>query len=453
MRKFNGQFIAQQVLASVPADGGGATRFDTDLPLAIGQALADINGFSISGDVLVWLITDNEQDVSGMKTIDPLYQKIIDEPGFRAVYLYPLLKEGGAPAPPDHALVMYLLHYSVQKSNLRTNALADEVGKRIGNAPISWYPFEDHIGFDSSSVKASGQPVEFVDGKLVLPAVVEGVPPEFTLEFHLSSQLRGREIVSGKITKPVVMLTRVPESILVEGSRDSWNAQVSPSSLAIKAKQSSKNYSALLKANDATFHPAGFWSAVWNSTSDPVDATLQLTLTDIQTKMDLSAADQVKNLERIENFLKKGQKSNKPLNIPITFRVEYNSTGRRLLVCLLALFGAGLVAGTASIFLIKSQYELGTPSGEQLLSLPIIGKQSITIEGARAATISKKFGKLVIAPAIGYRLNGENAPRRLGESREDFQIESERDGKAYRYSIGRLIKQSKEPIEHDPILD
>src|SRR6185503_2632941 len=141
----------------------------------------------------------------------------------------------------------------------------------------------------------------------------EGNLPEFTLEFRLNSQLRGREITNGKITNPAVTINQLPESIQAEGNKDSWAAQVSPTSLAIKPKQSSKNYSASLKANDATFHPVGFWSAVWNSTSDPVEATLQFKLTDIQTKMDLSAADQVKNLERIENFLKKGQNGSKPI--------------------------------------------------------------------------------------------------------------------------------------------
>src|SRR6185503_3189132 len=107
-------------------------------------------------------------------------------------------------------------------------------------------------------------PAKFVDGSLELPAVQEGSPPEFAIQFRLNSELRGREIQSGKISRPGAALDQIPETLEAEGDPNSWSAEISPNTFAMKSKQPSLGvYSAVVRGSGVTFHPASFWSAVW----------------------------------------------------------------------------------------------------------------------------------------------------------------------------------------------
>jgi len=451
LRKYDGPFNAPQILANVPQQ---VTKFDTDIPKAVEQALADIRGLPVTGDVLIWLVTDNVQDTGGNTSIDPLYQKIAGEKNFRAAYLFPLAKENGvALGPNEEAMVMYLLHYAPQKSALAINRFADDAGHKIGNAPITWYPFEEQIHLDQADIKVNGEAAQIIDGKLALPAISEGAPPEFTIAFHLNSQLRGREILSGKITNPLVVLGSLPESLSSDGDIDKWTTEIAPRSLAMKAKQSTTgNYTAQVKAA-GTFHPSSFWNAVFNSTSEPVDAWLQFAPTDVKTRMDLPLLGRVKNLQSIETVVQQEQNSRAVIRLPMTFQVEYNRLWRRLLAALLALAGLGSAATVTGALLMKTTYQLTTPIGERLLKLPLIGSETLKIRDDRVAVLSKRFGALTVAPAPDYLLDGTVAPRRLADGQEEFMLINQTDGSHYYYAIHRVTGPSPEPVPRDTILD
>ena len=453
-RRYDGKHDPAMVLARVPA-ANQAVGLNTDLPEALELTLGDIRGLSVSGDVLVWLVTDNEQDVGGQGTVDPLYQKIKSEQAFRAGYIFPLVKENGSMLPPSQsALVMYLLHYSAQKSSLAVNRLADDAGKKIGNEPVTWYPFEQQINLDKANVTVNSEPTKFVDGKLELPPVQEGTPPEFAIQFRLNSELRGREIQSGRIARPVVALDQVPETLAAEGEGNSWSADISPTAFALKPKQSSLGtYSAVVRGNGIAFHPASFWSAVWDSTSDPIDASLQFTPADLKTKMDVRALSTVKNLASIESVVQQGQNSKNPIRIPMTFRVEFNSLWRRAVAGLLFAVVLGGAGSGACLLFLKSRYQLVTPGGERVLALPLIGSESITIGHDQAAVISKRPGKLMVAAASGFALEGGAVSRRLNDRVDSFAIANQQDGRTYSYSISRLSKPSQGTTGRDTILD
>lgn len=454
-RRYDGKYDPATVLAHVPTVTQ-AIGLNTDLLQALELAVGDIRGLSVSGDVLVWLVTDNEQDVGTPGTVDPLYQKIRDEREFRAGYIFPLVKENGSMlAPSQDALVMYLLHYSAQKSSLTLNRLADDAGKKLGNEPVTWYPFEEQIKLDQANISVNSEPTKFVDGKLELPPVQEGTPPEFAIQFRLNSDLRGREIQSGKIARPVASLDQVPETLEAEGDANSWSADISPSTFALKSKQSSLGvYSAVVRGSGITFHPASFWSAVWNSTSDPVDASLHLTPADLKTKLDVQALSKVKNLASIESVVQQGQNNKNPIRIPMTFNVQFNSLWRRAVAGLLGVVVLVGAVGGASLLFLKSRYQLVTPSGERVLALPLIGSESITIGHDRAAVISKRPGKLTVAAASGFALDGGTVSRRLNDRADSFVIANQQDGRSYSYSISRLSKPTaQEKTGRDSILD
>lgn len=453
-RRYDGKQVPAAVLAQVPT-ANQAAGLNTDLIEALELALADIRGLSVPGDVLVWLVTDNEQDVGAPGTVDPLYQKIRDEKRFRAGYVFPLVKENGSMLPASRpAMVMYLLHYSTQKSSLIVDRLADDVGKKIGNEPITWYPFEEQINLDQANITVNSEPTKFVDGRLELPPVQEGTPPEFAIQFRLKSQLRGQEIVSGKIARPIAVLDEAPDSVEAEGDSNSWSAEISPATLALKSKQSSLGtYSAVVRAAGVTFHPASFWSAVRNSDSDELVVSLQFTPADIKTKMDSQALAPVKNLASIQNVVQQGQNSKNPIRIPMTFHVEFNSLWRRVAAGLLGVVLLGGAAGGASLLFLKSKYQLITPGGERVIALPLIGSESITIGHDRAAVISKRPGKLTVAAASGFVLDGGAVSRRLNDRADSFVIANQQDGRSYSYSISRLSKPSQETASRDTILD
>jgi hypothetical protein len=452
LRKYNGGFQMANILTSVPQQ---VTPYDTDIAKAFDQALADIKGFACTGDVLIWLITDNVQDTGGATSIDPLYQKITGETNIHAAYIFPLLKENGTPlTATQEAMVMYLLHYASQKSSLNLNHLADEVGKRIHNEPISWYPFEDQIKLEQGNVTVNSLPAGFVDGRLVLPAAREGAPPEFAIQFRLNSQLRGREILSGKLSRPNVMIERIPEMVETEGDPNSWSAEISPSSLAIKSRQASSNtYAVTVRASNLAFHPNSFWNGLWNSTSEPIEASVQFAPNDVQTRISVASLSQVKNLASIQNVLQQGQNSKKTIRLPISFQVEYNTLWRRLLALVMAMvFICGVITGTSVIFM-KTHYQLTTPAGEQLLRLPFMGRESIVINGARAATINKRFSRIHLAAAQGYAIDGAGGARPLRNDADQFLIEDQQDGRRYSYSIQRLRKAKQGAAKRDNFLD
>jgi hypothetical protein len=450
-RLYDGRFDPPKILAQVPQQTPGQ---NTDIVEAFEQAMADIQGFGISGDTLLWIVTDNVQDAGGSMVLDPLYQKIVSEKNIRAAFIFPLLKENGTVLQPTQvAMVMYLLHYAPQNSPLNINRMADDVGKKIENEALTWYPFEEQIKLDQANLLVNSEPAQIVDGRLVLPAIKEGTSPEFAIQFRLNSQLRGREIVSGKLSRPIVIVQSTPESLEAEGDPNAWSGEISPSSLTIKARQSSAtNYTAMIRATNLSYRPSSFWNAVWGATSEPVDAVMQFAPEAVQTKLSLPALSQVKNLSSIQNVIQQGQNSKKAIAIPITFQVQYESLWRRVIASLMALSVLGLALAGAGVMLIKTRYELATPTGERILHLPLIGNETILINNEQAALITRKFGKLNVTATNNYKIDGELATRHLRDE-DRFVLYGPQVGRSYDYSIKRLRKAQNVSVERDTILD
>lgn len=448
LRRYDGKNDVAQILGNIP--GAQNISGNTDLREAVELVLADQKGLPIQGDILIWMITDNVQDVRGQGSVDPLYQRIVSEPNFRAAYIYPLVKENNAALPQGKdAMVMYLLHYSPQGAFTGIDRLADDAGRKVGNDATTWIPFEGRISIDEGSIVVNSEPVRLVDGRLELPPVAEGTPPEFNIQFYIKSQLRGREIKSGKLATPKAIV-QLPDSIEVQGDQSAWRATVSPTDLTLKSqKKSQVQYTARVTAGELTLHPASFWDAVWGSTSEPIDASLQLTPTDVQTKMDVSEFSSVKNLSSIQNILQQSQNNRRPIIIPMRFQVEFSTVGRRILVGAVALVAILGVIGISSIFFIKTPFELSTPSGEQMLILPVIGSAYLSDDGARAAVIKKRFGSISVASLGEYTLDGGQRARLLSPTSDSFVIVNQSLNRADQYHIRRKRRATKDKIDRE----
>jgi hypothetical protein len=172
--------------------------------------------------------------------------------------------------------------------------------------------------------------------------------------------------------------------------------------------------------------------------------------------MDVSALNQVKNLQGIENKVRQSQKNIRRTTIPMSFQVRFNSLWRRVLVGLAGLGLVGLALGGASLFTVKSRYELSTPFSDQpqTLALPVIGRSYITIKGDRAAVITKRFGKMSVAPLGSYTVNGTLRAHPLADNINSFELENQGEQKRYSYILNRVVRGGEpQAIGHDDFLD
>jgi len=453
-RKYDGKYDPSAIAGKVPT-AGDAKGANTDIPEALELALKDIDGLKVSGEVLIWLVTDNVQDVAGAGEIGPFYEKIKNSNEFQAAYIFPLTSENGAKLPPsEEAMVMYLFQYSKKPARPGLDKMADDVGRRIGNVPVSWFPIDKGVELNEAGIRVNDEVSALVDGKLKLPDVLEGRQPEFTLQFPFESKLKNLRIVQSKIIPQKTTSLTLPPTIEAQGDVNSWRGRITPTDLTLEAgKRSEVTYTTSL-AGDMTFRPSSFWTAVWDSTSEPIEATFDYRLMDVEAQMDVSALNQVRNLRGIENNVRQSQKNIRSRSIPMSFHVQYNSLWRRVVLGLLGVLLIGAVLGGTSLFLVKQRYLLATPAGEERLSLPIVGRSYITIGGDRAAVIKNLFGSLTVTPVASYTVNGQPRSHKLSSVVNPFGIESQIDHRQYQYMLSRITRASRqESVKSDDFLD
>lgn len=449
-RKYDERFDEQAVLNVIPTV---ATGTDTDIPEALDLTLQDLEKLGVSGDVLIWIITDNEQDVGGGGSVDPFYDKIKDDPKFISAYLFPLIKENGNRVAPDKgAMVLYLLQFSAKPTRPALERIADSVGQKVGNPPVTWFPIEKGIDLNESSIQVNDEPAVMVDGRLKLTDIPEGAKPDFVIRFPFDSKLRNLKIIRSKL-RPSHPSAQLPDSVLVDGDANSWRGDITPTDLTIEPGKQSATYTTRI-SGDMSLHPSSFWNAVWNSMSDPVAMNFSYKLEDVDTQIDLSGLDQVKNLQNITGKLRQSQKNVRQTPIPMSFQVQFNSLWRRLVVVALGLLMVGAIAGGAGLLLTKSRYQMSTPFGDQVVSLPIIGQSFVTINGNRAAIIRKRFGQLSVLPLGNYTINGSLQRLKLSNAVNSFAVDNQSEGKRYAYTLSPIARAGPQrSVRKDDFLD
>lgn len=451
LRVYDGRHDVQVVLSHVPG-AQQAIGKNTDILEGLQLALQDLEKLKVTDETLIWLITDNVQDIGGGGSVDPLYEKIKVDSNFQAAYIFPLTNENHAKLPPDRdAMVLYLLQYSKKPSRPGLAGIADDAGRRIGNVPVTWFPIDKGIELNETDIRVNNESSTLVDGKLTLPDVPEGTQPQFTIQFPFQSKLRNLKIAQSRIT-PQPSSMSLPSDVVAEGEVDSWRGNITPTDLTLEPGKRSALYTTTL-SGDMLMRPASFWNAVWNSTSEPVEVLFAYKLMDVETQMDLSAINQVRNLRGIENNVRQSEKRLSSATIPMSFHVQFNSLWRRILVGAIALALIALLAGGVSLFLIKSRYQLSTPFGEEQISLPIVGRRYVTINGDHAAVIKRTFGSLSVSPLGNYSINGTLKSQALNDSMSNFDVENQTDNKHYFYTLSRSTNSSGAAVNHDSFLD
>jgi len=488
------------VLDHIPTPGQGYGQ-NTNIPQSLELVLSDINGYRLDGDVLIWLLTDNFQE-SGLETrtgastnIKPLYQSITDNKNFRAAYLFPLVNQNNVKLDQGReAMILYLLHYSPKPSLLMTDELAGAVSKKINNPVITWFPIGKKV--IPEPVPTEDDETQMNGDSWVLPSVPEGQSPNFdNIRFYLKSKLQSRAI-TGRI-KPNPNLEIVWARSLApmsesagegsqpgegesgratdagsategrEGAQDAgsaageatataptrWDVSISPSELALGPGMRSEKFYTVALTSPLVLRPDSFLTGLWNSESELVSGTMSFEIEDIRAdvQVDDAALDRVANKEVIKQIISQSiQSANQQSSsatqartffLPIQFRVTYDSTWRWGVVVAIAAALLTLALALAFLLLVKTPYQLTTPTGERVLGLPLVGSAYLSVNGSRAAVISKRFGKLTIKPMTNYLIDGTPDARPLPENAASFVITSHGDGKSYSHSWQRAGKR------------
>ncbi|HEX5708920.1 MAG TPA: hypothetical protein VFX96_16590 [Pyrinomonadaceae bacterium] len=503
----------QTVLDNVPTvrDAGAPC---TNIPEALDLTLADITGYNVSGDVLIWLVTDNVQDSCSRdanKDIAPFYNKIAERQGreFFGAHLFPLGKEAGQPISGKPALILYLLHYAKGAPRLTVRDVADiaqQTARRIDNPAITWLPFESAVVpgpefTESEEIEVLG------DGVVRLKTPIqEGDPLNLNFSFRLRPPRQ--RAIRGKIKNERFQLEwpsfvsvdageAAAESVPSEGGDSgevssestessevsgdgaassaqagpAWDVQVSPDDIVLlpegrtrgaggagggnRGGQTSQTEYTVVMSNPAGLRPAGFFSALASSTSPPIQGILLFDLADLQTEVqfDNPALEQVPNTDIIKTIV--GKTTEKPRSIPIAveFQVQYNNARRWLLLAVVGIVLLGLLLGLILLLTMRTRFELQTPSGERTIALPVVGSQYVAVNGMNAAVISKRFGNITVAPLGSFTIGGAKTARPLTGNNDQFTIESPDEGRSYPHAFRRLTRAANVSARKDTFLD
>lgn len=503
----------QTVLDNVPTvrDAGAPC---TNIPEALDLTVGDVAGYNVANDVLIWIVTDNVQDTCSRaadKDIAPFYNKIAERQGreFFGAHLFPLGKEAGQPISGKPALILYLLHYSKGAPRLTVGdvtEIAQRTARQIDNPAITWLPFERAVVPGPEFTENEEMEV-LGDGVVRLKTPIqEGDSLNLNFSFRLKPPRQ--RAIRGKIKNERFQLDwpsfitveageAAPSSEPIEGGEASsesseatsevsgeasasgssqgapaWDVQISPDDIVLlpdgrqraadgsaagqnRGGDTSKTEYTVVMSNPAGLRPAGFFSALAGSVSPPIQGMLLFDLDDLRTEVqfDNPALNQVPNTEIIKTIV--GKTTEKPRSIPIAveFQVQYNNARRWLLLVVAALLIVGLLLALVLLFTLRTRYELQTPSGERTIALPVVGSQLVAVNGTNAARISKRFGKITIAPVGSFTVGGERTPRVLTGNNDQFTIESPDEGRSYPHAFRRAGRGAAVAARKDTFLD
>jgi hypothetical protein len=262
--------------------------------------------------------------------------------------------------------------------------------------------------------------------------------------------LRGIEIIKADIKKAIVVKLKIPSEVEANGDLNGWSVLVTPDKITgLKPQQvSTVSYTATLQAPGLTFSASSFWDGLVESESTPINGVLvfEPDPKTVETKLTQNLENKVKktrNLEPINKFVKSGDTQKRTVEIPLTFRIAYNTFWRRAVAGLAALLLLGITAFAVSLISGKSHYELlesGELSGRHL-SLPLMGSSPLLQKGVVVARIRNRFGRISVISVPGYAIMRQDAPSVPGENR--FVIKNLEDSSQTQYVLRRLVSGKK----------
>jgi hypothetical protein len=454
-RRYQGRFDRDAILAAIP-DSSASIGRNTAIAEALEIGMADIQAFNLSGDTLIWLITDNVQDEtgSGNDPISPFYEKIYNDPGFKFIYFFPLVREMEATA-----LVMYVLDYCKTDSSLPMAGLMEQAGKAINHKPVLFRPIRlSALELERSSImfedESSGlRTAELEDNRIVVP-LSAGQPLAGRIKFKLRSRFREWKIEQASVSNALVNIEPSPSLDLAEGESLQW--QLDPRTLDIGPQETSKRVYAIdLASGGRTLNAVApaFFQSFFIEPETKVPGIVKFEVENPQLKLsffdDAELADKirrVKGLEEIEQFLMPrtmpAATRNLTLEIPILIKIQQPPKPLWLLI-LIVLLPVILILGAILALNSRTQFRLSGPEGEKLLVLRPLASAPILIADEQAGTLIRKFGAFTVRALPPFVLNNGSRQQQISGHSSSFVITNSDNNRSWTFSIEALARSEK----------
>lgn len=232
------------VAANLPTPGGGATNMTYALDRAVPQ-------YAPAGTTLVWLITDNENNIDTQQNDQEFYERLSGqaaghEKDYSHVLFFPIASHqvhGSDPSLGDN-LVMYLL-IPGQGERPWVDTLMEQVKKSTGFSGVIFRPLYADPGRPvldfSQELKVQGRgPKVRQEGGTTVLTFEEGDTLRGKVGFKVRSHLKGWKIENATLDDAAVDL-QIPPGYEGAGNRQLvW--EVSPKNLSVEPEKESADF-------------------------------------------------------------------------------------------------------------------------------------------------------------------------------------------------------------------
>ncbi len=444
-RYYNGLLDVEQVLAVIPS----ADRINgalTSIPEALDLGLADLEAYGLSDNTLIYLITDNVQDESGSAndSIAPFYEKIYNDPRFKNIYFFPIVREGDT-----DALVMYVLNYATDQTQGFPEKM-EALGKALGHRPVLFRPIRlTSLELDRSSLLVEGEDgiataADFEDGRIVFN-VDAGRAISGRLKFRLKSRFKEWKIERAIVTDASVELTE--SAYILSGDRLKWS--LDPKTIELNPQQTSSTIYTIDLSSGGTVETAapGFIDSFFIEPVCTVNGMVSFRIDEPVLRLAFfddpelaSRIRRVKGLEQIEEFLmpRRLPPSSRALELKIPILIKIRQPVKPKWALALALGAVSVCVLTLGLLIARPKtFQLNAAGESRIVKLRLFARVRLDVNGQELGVLTRTLG--------GFRLLlhepflAENGTRRSRIAVTDnFAVSNSEDNRIYRFSVEPL---------------
>lgn len=444
-------------IPELPFPGGGAT--DMARALDMGRDLGMEAGAQKRS--LVWLITDNENNLESNKDDQEFYRRLRDSGDYSHVMFFPIADPS---VRKGDNVVMYLLAPKGQWETPEIEKIAAAVATKTGYDGILFRPLYTAPGASaldfSKELTVEGRLKHRVtqEGGTTVLHFQEGEKFDGQLKFRIRSRLKGWKLQKAHLDDADVVL-ELPHlyAPAVGGAKADQKThwQVTPKVLTVEPQKETAEFFLLQLGG-----PGGKPLTLSRSTADQLLSPFTKYLPEIHGKVTMKArvdltADQIKteipaamhdrlasvpNLPEIEHFmvLQQDQSGNDTSKTErqiewernLVVRVEADSSPAMVLAGIAALVLLGLLGLAAAVVLFKHNFQLEGPGMEEEIPLPYVsGKYLVCDKDGKALFyIRSSWGSLRLETAPDHVLNADSHILPVRWEGDEFRFECTEEG-------------------------
>ena len=446
-------------IPGLPFPGGGAT--DMARALDMGRDLCA--AASSKGRSMVWLITDNENNLDSSQDNKEFYRRLRDSQDYSHVLFFPI---ADPKVRKGDNVVMYMMAPQGQWETPEIETMARVVTQKTGYDGILFRPLYTAPGTSaldfSKELTVEGRRKHEVtqEGGTTVLHFKEGDKLDGQLKFRIRSRLKGWKLQKAQLDDADVTLDIPPMyRATTNGKSDKGKTcwQVTPKVLTVEPQKETAEFFLLQLSG-----PQGSPMVLRRSTLDRLSSPFQRYLPEIRGKVTMKArvdlsAEQIKTeipaamrerlasvpyLSEIEHFmmLQQDEAGNDPSKTQreiswerqLLVRIEADSSPALLLagLAILAILAGLALVGAAVLF--KHSFQLEGPDMEEEVSFPYLyGNHLVCDNQGRALFwLRSRWGSLALETAPDHAFNEQAHLLRVRWEGDEFRFECGEESKS-----------------------